>query len=131
MNRFLWPLALALLFPGALTLLSLIPQASGFEPPNGKKLFEARCAACHGLDAKGSSETAKRLGTDLVNLDLTREAVARKSAAALRALVSGRHGKMPRQESLKPAEIQALVKYLQSIQKTYVLKRDGSPGRIP
>jgi mono/diheme cytochrome c family protein len=122
MTRLLESIGAILLFPLFLLALSLVPDTLGGEPAEGRALFEARCITCHGRDAKGSVEAAKRLKVDPIKVDLTKEQVTRKSAASLRKLVAGGHGKMPRQDSLSPAQIRSLVKYLQSLQRSYAAK---------
>lgn len=93
----------------------------------GRKLYQANCASCHGINAKGSVEAAKALQVDPLNLDLTRPKVVLKPTVDLVRLISGGHGKMPKQRTwLNPAQIRSVISYLQSLQKAYVSGIGGS-----
>ncbi len=125
MKPLIFPLVYGFLFTFSLMLLSTMERSFGAEP-SGQKLFAANCVRCHGLNAKGSMPAAKSLKVDPVQLDLTRESVVEKSAKYLREKISDGHGKMPPQgPRLSPSQIQSLVRYIQSLQKAYVLKAQG------
>ena len=97
----------------------------GKEPKEGQKLFEMRCARCHGRDAKGSMEMAMTLKLDPVLLDLTRNQVVQKPLADLVKLIASGHGKMPKQKAwLTDAQIWEVAKYLQSLQRAYASGKD-------
>ncbi len=115
-------LATFLFLPAFFIFIIQKTQVSGQSIPSGQKLFENRCARCHGLNAAGSPEMAKTLKVDPVKLNLMKESVVRTSRARLEKLVAGGHGRMPRQEHLTPGQIRSLVKYLQNLQKAFVLK---------
>jgi len=108
-------LALFLLFP-----CSLFAAGKGLAA--GQKLYDSRCARCHGLNAKGNLDSAKSLGLDPLKLDLTREVVLKKSRKDLEKLVMGGHGRMPKQEALSLDQVRSILKYLQTLQKAYVMK---------
>lgn len=89
----------------------------------GEDIYSARCAECHGVDAKGSAEKAEALQVDPRQLDLTRSPVNRKSSKQLYRLIARGHGKMsPHEDWLTPAQIRAVVRYLRSLQRDYVSK---------
>ena len=90
-----------------------------------KTAFDAACASCHGLDARGGER-----GPDLV----TRPEVVRKTDAELRKVLTD--GKiatgMPSFSSYAPAKLSALVAYLRSLQggsKTPPLPGDPARGK--
>ena len=83
-------------------------QAAGSSPPaagaiNARALFLRNCAHCHGADAHGDD------GPDLHHLDFTDDWIAtriRKGKAGQMTAFAGK---------LQPAEIAALVAYVQSL----------------
>ena len=84
---------------------------------NGQKVFDARCAVCHGIDAKGSPSMAKTLKVDPLVLDLTRPGILHKSTGELKDAVANGHYKMPKhRETLTPQQIKSVVQYLRSLQ---------------
>ncbi len=94
--------------------------AFGRDLVQGRKLYQANCASCHGMNAKGSAQAAKALQVDPLKLDLTRPKVVLKPTAELTKLISGGHGKMPRQKTwLTPSQIRSVISYLQSLQRAY------------
>ena len=100
-----------------LSFASWVSLAWGAPLSNGQKAFEARCAACHGIDAKGSPSMAKTLKVDPLVLDLTRLGITQKSTRELRDAVSNGHYKMPKQrQTLTPQQINSVVQYLRSLQ---------------
>jgi mono/diheme cytochrome c family protein len=118
-RRIVFQETFGLLIP--LLILNVSP-AFGAGGATGQNLFEDRCADCHGLDARGSVKMAKTLKVDPLQLDLTRDEIIQKTSQDLNRLISGGHGKMPKhQDLLTPKQIKSLVKYLQSLQKAYVL----------
>ncbi len=83
----------------------------------GQKLFESKCAQCHGKDAKGNVKMAKVLKVDPVNVDLTRAAAVTLSTADKIKTVTNGNKKMPKfKGKLTDDEIQTAVKYLESLQ---------------
>src|ERR1700681_1733531 len=86
------------------------PKAAGSDKANaGKQIFATTCAACHGLDGRGGER-----GPDISR----RQEVQRLSDKALLQVV--REGvpatAMPAFGSLGVARIQAVVRYLRSLQ---------------
>jgi cytochrome c oxidase cbb3-type subunit III len=75
----------------------------------GQRIFGSSCAACHGLDARGGER-----GPDIAN---RREVQQMPDEALLRVVQDGKPGTgMPAFGSLGMAQIQALVRYLRSLQ---------------
>ena len=107
--------ALFLLFPCFLF-------ATGKDLIAGQKLYESRCARCHGLNAKGNLDSAKSLSLDPVKLNLTRETILKKSQKDLEKLILSGHGRMPKQAMLSQDQVRSVLKYLQTLQKAYVMK---------
>jgi cbb3-type cytochrome c oxidase subunit III len=81
--------------------------------PDGKALFTAKCASCHGKDAKGSAAMAKMYKLDVSALNL---ADAKASDDELTKIVKAGKGKMPKFEGkLKDDEIAAVLSYVHSL----------------
>jgi mono/diheme cytochrome c family protein len=82
--------------------------AAGVAPPNagtirGRTLFLRNCAHCHGATAHGDD------GPDLHNLDFTDDWIANRIRKGKAGQMTAFAGK------LQPAEIAALVAYVQSL----------------
>lgn len=77
-------------------------------------LFKAKCAGCHGADAKGETTMGKTLKLrDLASAD-----VQKMSDADLTTLISAGKNKMPAYgKSLSADQIKGLVGYLRSLKK--------------
>ena len=78
------------------------------------KLFQTKCAACHGPDGSGNTTVGKTL-----KLKDVRDPEAQKeSDADLTTLIAKGKDKMPGNEkSLKPDQIKALVGYVRELAK--------------
>jgi cytochrome c6 len=77
---------------------------------SGEKIYKAKCAACHGADAKGKEALKTK---DFASAD-----VQGMSDAELTALITDGKGKMPGYgKSLKPDQIKYLVSYIRSFAK--------------
>jgi mono/diheme cytochrome c family protein len=104
--------------------------AEGLAPPTGyrpskkiKRLFEAKCATCHGDDGRAKTE----LGTDMAIADMTKAAYwkdltlegARKSVLeGIKRVSNGTEQEMkPFKDRLKPEQVEALVLYAASLKK--------------
>lgn len=74
--------------------------------------YKAKCAACHGADAKGETPVGKKMGIK----DLASPEVQKMSDNDLTTLIAEGKNKMPGyQKSLKPEQIKDLVKYIRSL----------------
>jgi len=91
--------------------------ASGDILSPGQKLFEGKCAQCHGKDAKGVVKMAKVLKVEPSAIDLTREdAVKLTTADKIKTVTEGKK-KMPKfKGKFTDEQIQETVKYLESLQ---------------
>jgi cytochrome c6 len=76
--------------------------------------YKAKCAACHGADAKGETPVGKKMGIkDLASAD-----VQKMSDAELTAVIADGKDKMPSyKKSLKPDQIKELVSYIRSLKE--------------
>ena len=85
---------------------------------DGKKLFETKCASCHGKDAKGNPGMVKGLKLAAADLDLVDAVTAAKTDADLVKITTDGVRKMPAfKGKLKAEEIAAVVAYLRSMMK--------------
>jgi mono/diheme cytochrome c family protein len=74
--------------------------------------YKAKCAACHGADAKGETPIGKKMGIK----DMTSPEVQKMSDAELTAIIADGKDKMPSyKKSLKPDQIKELVAYIRSL----------------
>src|ERR1700690_1900218 len=62
----------------------------------GQKIFEGKCAQCHGKDAKGVVKMAKVLKVEPVNVDLTRQDAVKLSPEVMIKTVTEGRKKMPK-----------------------------------
>src|SRR3989338_1254488 len=89
----------------------------------GKDLYAAKCASCHGKDAKGNPGMAKLFKLDLAVIDLTDKDTLAKKDEDLTAVVLKGRDKMPKFEGkLKDAEVADVVAYVKGL---------GSAGSAP
>jgi mono/diheme cytochrome c family protein len=82
------------------------------EGPDGKALFDARCAACHGKDG-----VAKSMAKGSANFNDQAWQKAHNADAIAKIVTEGRN-KMPKfAEKLQPAEIKAVADYIKTWEK--------------
>src|SRR5512141_1840720 len=114
---------------GAL-LVSQVLLAQGLAPPAGykpdkkiKRLFEAKCASCHGDDGRGKTELGLEMGiADMTKAaywkDLTLEVARKEVLEGLKRVVNGKQQEMkPFKDRLTPEQVDALVLYSASLKK--------------
>jgi mono/diheme cytochrome c family protein len=78
------------------------------------KLYQSKCAACHGPDGSGNTTVGKALKLK----DIRDPEVQKESDADLTTLIAKGKDKMPANEkSLKPDQIKALVGYVRELAK--------------
>jgi mono/diheme cytochrome c family protein len=78
----------------------------------GKKVYEKKCAACHGADGKGNAKMEKALNAKIPPL----AAAAEKTDAELLKLVSEGKKPMPSfQKGLSKDELEAVVHFAKGI----------------
>ncbi len=96
----------------AILLLSALPVSAA---EGGKGVYDAKCASCHGKDAKGNPAMAKMFKVEPDAMNLVNEAALAKTDEELAKIVSAGKGKMPAYEGkLKPEEIKEVIAYLRS-----------------
>ena len=94
--------------------VALMFSTSVFAADSGADLFKAKCAMCHGADAKGETPMGKRLGIK----DLGSADVQKQSDPDLTSAISKGKGKMPGYEGkLSGDQIQELVKFIRTLKK--------------
>jgi mono/diheme cytochrome c family protein len=112
-------------------LVSLMARAGdGLAPPAGykvdrkiKRLFEAKCASCHGDDGRGRTELGREMGiADMTKAaywkDLTLEKARQEVLDGLKRTVNGKQQEMkPFRGRLTPEQVDALNLYASSLKK--------------
>ncbi|HEY5040258.1 MAG TPA: cytochrome c [bacterium] len=97
--------------------LSAFSMGWGGDLAPGQKIFEGKCAQCHGKDAKGMPKMAKVLKVDPMLVDLTRDDAVKLSTEDKVKTVTNGKKKMPKNKGkLTDEQIQQVVKYLESLQ---------------
>ncbi len=127
MNRSL-SLALASLFFAL--LISQILLAEGLAPPTGykpdkktKRLFEAKCATCHGDNGRAKTELGDEMGiADMTKAaywkDLTLEGARKSVLEGIKRTVKGKEQEMkPFKDRLREDQVDALILYAASLKK--------------
>jgi len=71
--------------------------------------FKAKCAGCHGADAKGKEAMKTR---DLASAD-----VQKMSDADLSGIITKGKGKMPAYGSMTPEQVKDMVAFIRSLKK--------------
>lgn len=98
-----------------LALILLVPSALAQDAkPDGKSLYIANCARCHGRDGKARPDYAKKGAIDLNDPDWQ----ASRSDAEIRATITnGSKGTLmePFKDKLTTAEIDAVVAYVRKL----------------
>lgn len=78
------------------------------------KLFQTKCATCHGADGSGTTVVGKALKLK----DLRDPEAQKMSDADIATLIAKGKDKMPANEkTLKPAQIKSLVEYTRELMK--------------
>ncbi|MBI2069621.1 MAG: c-type cytochrome [Elusimicrobia bacterium] len=91
----------------------------------GAGLFSAKCASCHGKDAKGNAGMAKMFKVDVAALDLLDKTTSDKTNEELTAIITNGGGKMPAYKGkLKDLEIAEVLAYVRSLAE----KQGGRPA---
>jgi mono/diheme cytochrome c family protein len=128
--------AFAFAFAPALALASVAPLVSqvllaeGLAPPAGyrpdkktKRLFEAKCATCHGDDGRAKTELGEEMGiADMTKAaywkDLTLEGASKSVLEGIKRTVQGKEQEMkPFKDRLTADQVEALVLYATSLKK--------------
>lgn len=93
------------------------PTPSGSEtaaqPPDGAKLFQRRCAVCHGAAGEGMEMAMGGHSANLTDSALQ----LRLTDAALVGLMMNGVGKMPAVSGLRQAEATAIAAHVRSLRK--------------
>ncbi len=71
--------------------------------------FKAKCAGCHGADAKGKEAMKTR--------DLSSADVQKQSDADLSGIISNGKGKMPAYKTMTPDQVKDMVAFIRSLKK--------------
>jgi mono/diheme cytochrome c family protein len=116
-------LILALFVSQGLLAESLAPPAGYKADKKVKRLFEAKCATCHGDDGRAKTELGLEMGiADMTKAaywkELTLEVARREVLEGLKRTVKGKEQEMkPFKDRLTPEQVDALVLYGASLKK--------------
>jgi mono/diheme cytochrome c family protein len=123
-------LALALTSLFVALLISQVLLAEGLAPPAGykpnkktKRLFEAKCATCHGDDGRAKTELGEEMGiADMTKAaywkDLTPEGARKSVLEGMKRTYQGKEQEMkPFKDRLTSDQVDALVLYSASLKK--------------
>ena len=110
MRRFISHTATAFILASFLFMQPLATRADDASA----KLYQSKCAACHGPDGSGNTPAGKALKV----VPFSDPDVQKLSDADLTAIIAKGKNKMPGYEkSLKPDEIKGLVAYVRELGK--------------
>lgn len=85
----------------------------------GKTIFNSKCAACHGKDAKGNPGIAKMYKLDISALDFTdKETQSKKDEELTKIITEGKNKMQAWKDKLKPEEIKNVVAYIRTLGST-------------
>lgn len=95
-------------------LLSAWVVPAGALPPDGKALYNAKCAQCHGRDGTARPMYAKKGTPDLNDPDWQK---ARSDEEIRKSISEGSEGTLMKafKEYWDPAQIDAVVKYVRTL----------------
>lgn len=83
---------------------------------DGAAVYKAKCASCHGKDAKGNPAMVKMFKVDASALDLTDKGTLEKTDEALIDITNKGVRKMPAfAAKLKAEEVSAVVAYVRGL----------------
>lgn len=97
-----------------LSVFAVAASAQEKEATEGKTLFHANCAMCHGADGIGNTPVGKAMHI----VDLRSAAVQKNTDAQLTSIIENGKNKMPAFKSkLKPEQVKDLVAYVRELGK--------------
>lgn len=104
-----WPLQIALL-----SLVAPSPAAAQGKPPDARKLYMEKCAACHGKAGKPAPMFAN---IGVKNLSDPEWQKSRSDAQILASIKKGSEGTAMRAfaEEMRPAEIEAVARFVREL----------------
>lgn len=92
----------------------VVPSISADAP--GKKIFDSKCALCHGNNGKGKAAMAKLFKVDASALDLASDGAANKNDEELLKIIADGKNKMPAySKQLKAEELKAVVQHIRTL----------------
>lgn len=101
-----------------LFLIIFIPSFLLAYAEDGKKIYDKKCASCHGKDGKGNAAMLKMLKVDASLLNLIDKETQDKTDEDLASITEKGKNKMPAfGKNLKNEEIKSAVSYIRSLAK--------------
>jgi len=97
-------------------LFSLSTAVKADDLEQGRKLFEGKCARCHGKDGTGNAKMAPNLKVDTDKLNLHRDEVVHKTLFEIETMVDSGDHKMPKYRGkLTDAQIHQVAMYMKQL----------------
>src|SRR3974377_1259502 len=103
------PLGTATLVTAMLAGTCLFSAPTKADVAAAEATYKAKCAGCHGADAKGKEAMKPR--------DLSSADVQKQSDADLTGIITNGKGKMPPYKTLSADQVKDLVSYVRSLKK--------------
>ena len=83
--------------------------------PEGKAVFEAKCAPCHGANGEGKAAIAKMYKVEMHPLGS--KEIQAKSDADIKAVINGGHGKMKPVTGLSDKQIGDVIAFVRTLKE--------------
>jgi mono/diheme cytochrome c family protein len=100
------------LWIAGLTLLALASPAAAADLDLGKKVYDQKCASCHGADGKGNAKMATALKVEIKPLSAS---AAKPDAEVRKVLEEGKKPMPGYGKTLSPAEMDAVLAYTKDL----------------
>ncbi len=103
----MWTLPIAVL-----ALLALASPAAAADLGLGKKVYDQKCASCHGADGKGNAKMSTALKVEIKPLSAS---AAKPDAEIRKVLEEGKKPMPGYAKTLNPAEMDAVLAYTKDL----------------
>ena len=94
-----------------------LPESLSANAAIGQRVFEAKCAACHGFNAAGNAEAGPPLVHKIYEPSHHGDASFQRATQAGVRAHHWKFGNMPPVEGITPAEVSAIVAYVRELQR--------------
>lgn len=114
---------LAALLAGLFLTGAVVGTADAQEDKKTARIWKAKCASCHGEDGKGATEQGQKMGIgDMTKADFWKNITDEKFVDVVnngfKRVKNGKEQEMkPMRDSIKPADVDALLKFTRAFVK--------------